>query len=67
MTVRWANHGDARLDVVVMARNTERFSFLPVVDEDEHFLGLYRTERWFFEDRPRRRSAMTSNRFRKPW
>lgn len=36
----------------VMARNTERFSFLPVVDERERFLGLYGAERWFDEEAP---------------
>ena len=36
----------------VMARNTEHFSFLPVVDEPGRFLGLYRAERWFGKEAP---------------
>ena len=36
----------------VMARNTDHFSFLPVVDEAERILGLYRAERWFFKEAP---------------
>ena len=36
----------------VMARNKDNFNFLPVVDEAERFLGLYRAERWFSEDAP---------------
>ena len=36
----------------VMARNTERFSFLPVVDDDGLILGLYEAERWFGRDAP---------------
>ena len=36
----------------VMARNTERFSFLPVVDDAERILGLYEAERWFSKEAP---------------
>ena len=36
----------------VMARNTERFSFLPVVNADGCILGVYNAERWFAEDAP---------------
>ena len=36
----------------VMAQNTEHFSFLPVMDEEERFLGLYRAARWFSEEAP---------------
>ena len=36
----------------VMARNTERFSFLPVVDDAERILGLYEAERWFGKEAP---------------
>ena len=36
----------------VMARNTERFSFLPVVNVDGCILGVYNAERWFAEDAP---------------
>ena len=31
----------------VMVRNTENFSYLPVVDEKERILGLYWAARWF--------------------
>ena len=40
-----------------MARNTGHFSFLPVVDEAERFLGLYRAEQWFDVDAPREKIA----------
>ena len=37
----------------VMARNKEdQFSFLPVVDEADRFLGLYKAERWFRQEAP---------------
>ena len=36
----------------VMARNTGRFSFLPVVDGGGRILGLYGAERWFGRDAP---------------
>ena len=36
----------------VMARNTQHFSFLPVVDDAGRFLGLYRAEQWFGADVP---------------
>lgn len=36
----------------VMDRNTEMFSFLPVVDGEERFLGLYWAARWFRETAP---------------
>ncbi len=36
----------------VMARNTKMFSFLPVVDGGERFLGLYWAARWFRETAP---------------
>ena len=36
----------------VVARNTERFSFLPLVDDDGRILGLYGAERWFGRDAP---------------
>lgn len=38
----------------VIAQNTKRFSFLPVVDETDHFLSLYRAERWFNAEPPRK-------------
>ena len=36
----------------VAARNTKMFSFLPVVDGEERFLGLYRAARWFGRTAP---------------
>lgn len=36
----------------VMVRNTEMFSFLPVVDGEERFLGLYWAARWFGKTAP---------------
>ena len=36
----------------VMARNTDRYSFFPVVDGEERILGLYQAERWFAEEAP---------------
>ena len=39
----------------VMVRNTKMFSFLPVVDGEERFLGLYRAARWFGTAAPSRR------------
>ena len=38
----------------VMTRNTDRYSFLPVVDSNERILGLYRADRWFDEEAPDR-------------
>ena len=35
-----------------MARNKDDFSFLPVVDNAERFLGLYKAERWFGKEAP---------------
>ena len=37
----------------VMARNKGYFSVLPVVDEANRFLGLYRADRWFGAEAPR--------------
>lgn len=39
----------------VMVRNTKMFSFLPVVDGEERFLGLYRAARWFGRAAPSQR------------
>ena len=36
----------------VMDRNEDHFSFLPVVDDTERFLGLYKAERWFGKEAP---------------
>ena len=36
----------------VMVRNTDNFSFLPVVDGKERILGLYHAARWFGEEAP---------------
>ena len=36
----------------VKSRNKGQFSFLPVVDETNQFLGLYRADRWFEVDAP---------------
>ena len=36
----------------VMAQNTEHFSFLPVVDEANCILGVYRAEQWFGAEAP---------------
>ena len=36
----------------VAARNTKMFSFLPVVDGEGRFLGLYRAARWFGRTAP---------------
>ena len=36
----------------VMARNKGDFSFLPVVDPTERFLGLYKAEQWFSKEAP---------------
>ena len=38
----------------VMARNTDRYSHLPVLDESDIILGLYRAEQWFGEEAPER-------------
>lgn len=36
----------------VNARNEGKFSFLPVVDQADRFLGLYRADRWFSVEAP---------------
>ncbi len=36
----------------VMDRNIERYSYLPVVDENSRILGLYQADRWFEEEAP---------------
>ena len=36
----------------VVDRNTERYSYLPVVDGNSRILGLYQAERWFEEEAP---------------
>ena len=38
----------------VMSRNTDRYSYLPVLDESDVILGLYRAEEWFGEEAPER-------------
>lgn len=35
----------------LMSQNTARYSFLPVLDEEERILGLYRAEEWFGRER----------------
>ena len=49
----------------IMARNKQRFSFLPVVDDAGQILGLYRADQWFGADAPGIGSATTSNHFPK--
>ena len=36
----------------VMTRNTDRYSYLPVLDEAGVILGLYKAEKWFDEEAP---------------
>lgn len=36
----------------VVAENTEFFSYIPVVNEDDHIIGLLRAEEWFAADPP---------------
>ena len=36
----------------LMSRNTGRYSFLPVLDEKDGILGLYRAEQWFGQEPP---------------
>ena len=36
----------------LMSRNTGRYSFLPVLDEKDGILGLYRDEQWFGREPP---------------
>ena len=36
----------------VVAENTEFFSYIPVVNEDDHIIGLLRAEEWFVADPP---------------
>ena len=36
----------------LMSRNTGRYSFLPVLDEKDGILGLYRAEQWFGREPP---------------
>ena len=36
----------------LMSRNTGRYSFLPVLDEKDGILGLYRAEQWFDQEPP---------------
>lgn len=36
----------------ITARNKKAFSYLPVIDRTERFLGLYRAERWFGKEAP---------------
>ena len=38
----------------VMSLNTDRYSYLPVLDETDVILGLYRAEAWFGEEAPER-------------
>ena len=38
----------------VMSQNTERYSYLPVLDESGAVLGLYRAEQWFGKEAPER-------------
>jgi CBS domain-containing protein len=37
---------------VAMARNVDQFSFIPVVDDNGRYLGLFRAEAWFGRDAP---------------
>lgn len=36
----------------IKRRNTSGFSFFPVVDENDHVIGLYNAERWFDAEAP---------------
>ena len=36
----------------VMSKNTDSYSFLPVVDDEEVILGLYKAEQWFGREPP---------------
>ncbi len=36
----------------VKRRNTNSFSFIPVLDDSERVIGLYNAERWFEADAP---------------
>lgn len=46
----------------VKSRNKGQFSFLPVVDKTEQFLGLYQADRWFGAEAP---NAPISNDFQR--
>lgn len=42
----------AETAIEIKTRNTDSFSSIPVVDENDRVVGLYNAERWFYEDAP---------------
>ena len=51
----------------LMSRNTGRYSFLPVLDEKDGILGLYRAEQWFDQEPPDQPIGTEFVPLRKAW